>query len=80
MAESSKGVLAVLLIITMMISLVGTMTAVLVLMNHDGYVSVPVGESDSDKSTGRVSAYMPSQPVDATGRVAANLLSFGEGG
>jgi hypothetical protein len=76
MSTSSRNILAVLLVLTMIISLVGTLAALSSLMSGE-YRSVPVGELQS-QTTGRVSVYLP--PDITAGKVTVNLLPSEEGG
>lgn len=80
MAGTEKNVLAVLLIITMFISLVGTLAAVTLLSSQTGYRQVPVSEEPDNVGSGKVSAYLIPPPAETTGRVAAYVVSSEEGG
>ena len=81
MAHTSKNVLAVLLILTVIISLVGTLT---VLSSLFPYQEVPV--SDMSQASGEVTVYLlPPEPpvgppVETTGEVTLNLITSKEGG
>jgi hypothetical protein len=77
MAKASKNLLAVLLIITMLMSVIGTLAALSVTLSYPGYSVVPVdveGERP-DQSFGEVSVNLLPPPTVVTGRVAATLLS-----
>ncbi len=76
MGSTSRNLLAVLLVLTMIISLVGTLAALGSLMSG-GYKETPVGEPTSQTS-GKVSVYVP--PELTAGRVVVNLLPSEEGG
>jgi hypothetical protein len=80
MAGTGKNVLAVLLIVTMFISLVGTIAAIIVMTSHGGYSQVPVATSAPNEDSGKVSAYLAPPPVEMTGRVTAYVVTSGEGG
>jgi hypothetical protein len=76
MGSTSRNILAVLLVLTMIISLVGTLAALSSLVS-EGYSTVPVGGGQS-QSTGKVSVYLP--PDETAGRVTVNVLPSEEGG
>jgi hypothetical protein len=78
MAGTEKNVLAVLLIITMFISLVGTIAAVMVMTSQGGYREIPTAKAGNEDA-GKVSAYLVPPPSEMTGRVAAYVVPS-EGG
>lgn len=80
MAQSSKNLLAVLLIVTMIISLMGTITAISVLMSYGGYSNVPVSLDKPEEASGRVTVYLASPPADATAKVAVTVSPSEDGG
>ncbi len=65
MANSTKNMLAILLIITMIVSMIGTMAAISSLLPKQ---PVPVVE-DLSTSTGKVSVYLEPAPIVTTGKV-----------
>ena len=72
----SKNVMATLLIITILISVVGTWAAISSLM---AYREVPVAEGTPEAS-GKVSVYVLPPPAEATGKVTVTVLPSKEGG
>ena len=80
MAGTGKNVLAVLLVITMFISLIGTIAAITVMTSQSGYRQAPVSGQPGNEDSGKVSAYLSPSAAEMTGKVAANLVSSEEGG
>jgi hypothetical protein len=81
MASASRNVLAVLLAITMIVSLVGTMAAIAVISGYGGYQKVPVSSGNPDGgSSGKVSVYLTPEPAPVTGKVTVYLDSSEDGG
>lgn len=70
---SSKNILAVLLIITIMVSVIGTMAAISSLLPKK---PVPVVE-DLSVTSGKVSVYLQETPIELTGKVTVNLVEDG---
>jgi len=77
MSRSTKNMLALLLIITLVISFVGTLAAIMSLSAQN---VVPVSGSSPQLATGRVSVYIPQPPVSRVGEVLVNVLPSEEGG
>ncbi len=75
MAQSTKNLLAILLLITMIISFMGTLAAISSLIN---YRQVPVS-ADTGQSVGKVSVYVTPAPPEVTGKVTVNLESMDGG-
>jgi len=73
----SKNLLAVLLIVSVIISIVGTIAAINTLGT---YKVAPVKQVDQSGATGKVSVFVPPQPVDTTGKVLVNVVPYNEGG
>jgi hypothetical protein len=78
MAGANRNVLTILVAITMVVSLVGTMAAIAVLSGYGGYRQVPVSTGSLNEGSGKVSAYL--EPAPVTGQVTVNLVSSEEGG
>ncbi len=76
MAQTSKNVLAVLLVVTMLVSLIGTMAALTSLT----YKEVPVSQENPGQTDGKVSVYLLPSPVDTAGKVSVNVLPVEDGG
>ncbi len=79
MASTSRNVLAVMVIMTLIISLIGTITAISVMMKYGDYRKVPVSEMPNGES-GKVSVYLAPSPMDVSGHVSVSLLTSEEGG
>jgi hypothetical protein len=77
MAGVSRNVLAVLIAVTMIFSLVGTMAAIAVI---SGYSQVPVGTGTQGGGSGKVAVYLNPEPAPVTGKVAVYLDSSQDGG
>lgn len=80
MTQTSKNVLAALLIVTIIISVVGTLTA---LSSLTPYEDVLIAERDLSETAGKVSVYVlppPVEPVVMTGKVTVNVATSEEGG
>ena len=73
MADSTKNLLAILLLITMIVSIFGTMAAISSLLPKQ---SVPVVK-DLSQSTGKVSVYLEEPPIETTGKVTVNVIEYG---
>ena len=72
MAVVSKNLIAVLLIITILISVAGTWIA-LSSLNPATYEEVTSAKEDLDQTTGRVSVHVI-RPAQLTGRVTVNVV------
>jgi hypothetical protein len=78
MAGANRNVLAVLVVMTMVISLIGTVAAIAILSGYGGYRQMHVSAGSLNEGSGRVSVYMEPPPV--TGKVTVNVVSSEEGG
>jgi hypothetical protein len=74
MAGANRNVITVLVAITMVISLVGTMAAIAAV---SGYGSQ---HPPSNEDTGKVSVYLLPEPAPVTGKVSVYLDSSEDGG
>ena len=77
MALISKNIMAALLLITIIISAVGTWAAISSLAPYE---EVPVVIEPNPVTGGRVSAYVRGPPPVLTGEVTVNVLPSKEGG
>jgi hypothetical protein len=73
MAHSTKNLLAVLLLITMIISVIGTLAAISALIPRQ---PAPVVK-DLSQASGKVSVYLEEHPVESTGKVTLYLEDGG---
>jgi hypothetical protein len=74
MPGANRNILAILVAITMIVSLVGTMAAVAVMSGYGG------SQQSHNTDSGKVSVYLTSAPVPVTGKVTVYLGSSEEDG
>jgi hypothetical protein len=80
MAFVGRNLLAVLIAITMIVSLVGTIAAIAVISGYGGYSTVPVSLGNQGGGSGKVAVYLTPEPAPVTGKVAVYLDSSEDGG
>ena len=77
MARISKNIMAALLIITMLISVIGTWAAINSMIPYE---ELPVAKEPTPVTSGKVSVYVLPPPPEITGKVTVNVLPYKEGG
>lgn len=75
----SRNLMAVLLLITILMTTIGTWAALISLSEME-YTDVPTEPIDPTAQTGRVSVYLVPPPMSLTGNVSLNLIDLKEGG